>query len=81
MLFTPYYLRSSRASWKSKISMLYVIQECERWIGMVFSFSLGAISLLVTLVVYFGMRLGDLAGRKLLEGGEVCYCQYWKFEY
>ena len=48
---------------------------------MVFSFSLGAIFLLVTLVVYFGMRLGDLAGRKPLEGGEVCYCQHWKFEY
>ena len=25
------------------------------------------------------MGLGDLVGRKLLEGGEVCYCQYQRW--
>ena len=39
---------------------------------MTFGFSLCAMPLQVTLVVYFGRRLGELRGLELLEDGEVC---------
>jgi len=39
---------------------------------MIFGFSLCAVSLLVILVIYFRMGLGDLVGGKPLEDSEVC---------
>ena len=45
---------------------------------MIFGFSLYAMSLLVILVAYFGIELGDLVDGKLSEGGEVYCCQYQK---
>jgi len=36
--------------------------------------------LLVTLVVYFGIRLGHLEDGKPLKGGKMCCHQYWKWE-
>ena len=32
----------------------------------------------LVLVVYFGSGLSELSGLELLEGSEICYCQYWK---
>jgi len=43
---------------------------------MIFGFSLCAIPLLAALVTYFGMELGDLTGRELLECGDVCCHQH-----
>ena len=44
--------------------------HCFRTGGLVYDTA----PLLVVLVTYFGMGLGDLVGRKLLEGDEVCHC-------
>ena len=46
---------------------------------MTFGFILYAVSLLATLVIYFGMELGDLTDRKSLEGNKMCYYQYWRW--
>ena len=39
---------------------------------MTFSFILYAMSLLVTLVTYFGIGLGHLVGGKLLKDSKIC---------
>jgi len=44
-----------------------------------FGFSLCVVYLLAILVIYFRMRLRDLADGKLLESGKVYYHQYWKY--
>ena len=43
-----------------------------------FDFSLCAVSLLVTLVAYFGSELGNLSKLEPLESGKVCHCQHQK---
>ena len=48
---------------------------------MNFGFSLYTIPLLVALVIYLKIRLGNLAGGKLLEGYVMCHCQHWRFGY
>jgi len=45
---------------------------------MTFSFSLYTMFLLVALVIYFEMKLGDLEGENLLKDGELYHCQHWK---
>jgi len=60
------------------MSELYVIQKHKRQGGITFGFILYTMLLLVTLVAYFRMGLGDLAGVKPLEGSKVYYCQYQK---
>ena len=39
-----------------------------------FGFSICAMSLQVTLVVYFRSETEDLGGKRLLEDNKVCYC-------
>ena len=41
---------------------------------MIFNFSLYTMSLLATLVVYFGMELEELSRWKPLENGKVYHC-------
>ena len=43
---------------------------------MIFGFSLYTVSLLTALITYFRTELGDLAGKKPLEGGKAYYHQY-----
>jgi len=43
---------------------------------MIFGFSLYTVSLLVTLVAYFGSGLSELSGLGLPENGKVYHCQY-----
>jgi len=50
----------------------------ENKLGMIFGFNLYAIPLQVILVTYFRRELGELRGLEVLEGDEVCCCQYWK---
>ena len=63
---------SEGVSWKSRTKQFCVIQEHGKWNRIIFSFSLYAILLQVTQVVYFRLRTGDLKYGKLLEGGKVC---------
>ena len=41
---------------------------------MIFGFSLCVVSLQVTQVAYFGLRIRDLEGGKPLEDSKVYYC-------
>jgi len=45
---------------------------------MIFGFRLYATLLLVILVVYFGIGLGNLGDEKLLEDGKMYSCQHWE---
>ena len=44
--------------------------------GTIFGFSVCAVPLQVTLVVYFRLELGTLGGGQLPEDSKACYCQY-----
>jgi len=46
---------------------------------MIFGFSLCAALLLVVLVAYFRIELGNLVGGKPPENGKVCHCQHQKW--
>jgi len=52
------------------------VNDLDTVVRMIFGLSLYIVSLLVTLVAYFGMELGNLVSEKTPEDSKVCYYQH-----